>query len=205
MSIPYGLRYVPSFGSDKANNSDKLLNYLLAGKKLNVTEEFSPCNREVLLRELATVPENGVIVEVGIARNGELSSTCALINNRLPGVKYIGIDIKTYDYPFLNKPDVHVFQMDSSDTATIMQRVWEISGKYTIDLLHIDGWHSVNQILRDWLLIEYLAPNGVALFHDTNYHPGPTALFASIDTRMFTVKKYCENEHDYGIGVVRRL
>jgi hypothetical protein len=78
-------------------------------------------------------------------------------------------------------------------------------GHEQIDFMFVDGWHSINQVIKEWKYWEKMAPNAVMAFHDTNYHPGPVALLDAIDTDIFSVEYFGRGEADWGVGVVQRL
>ena len=77
-------------------------------------------------------------------------------------------------------------------------------GVGVIDLLFIDGWHSVNQCANDWHYTDMLSDNGVVILHDTNSHPGCVALFDAVDENQYAKERHCL-EADYGIAVFRKL
>ncbi len=69
-----------------------------------------------------------------------------------------------------------------------------------IDFLFIDGWHSINMVINDWLYTEKLSKNGIVGFHDTNRHPGPFYVFEAIDENLYYKYKYFEELEDWGIS-----
>ena len=74
-----------------------------------------------------------------------------------------------------------------------------------LSILFIDGWHSLNAVINDWQYVDMLSDNGIVVFHDTNYHPGPTIFVEAIDGKMFRVEKYFESQDDYGVSVAYRI
>jgi cephalosporin hydroxylase len=152
--------------------------------------------------QMETKPEI-VIMEIGVCRSEyNITSTSIFIDDKRPQDTYIGIDIN--DKSFLNNPQkgVYTIQSPSENKDFILGKLADIIGTRTIDVLMIDGLHSINQVYKEW---EYytplLSPNGVVIFHDTNRHPGPHFILPSIDTEQYDVYKYLADVRDYGIGV----
>lgn len=117
---------------------------------------------------------------------------------------YIGIDIKPKDH--INSIENNIFTIrNDSANYEALYKLMEWYGKEQIDFMFVDGWHSVNQVLKEWKYWEKMIPTGVMAFHDTNYHPGPVAVLDAIDTDMFSVEYFGRGEADWGVGVVQRL
>ena len=72
------------------------------------------------------------------------------------------------------------------------------------NVLFIDGHHSVNTVINDWLYSDLLSDNGIVLFHDTNFHTGPTIFVESIDKEQYDVVKYFEEYNDYGVTIAHK-
>ena len=75
-------------------------------------------------------------------------------------------------------------------------------GFQEIDLLHIDGLHTIEHIAYDWNYTEHVSDKGKILLHDTNQHPGPLALLEVIDRDIFDFKKKCIGDNDNGITII---
>ena len=88
----------------------------------------------------------------------------------------------------------------SHDYATVEKKMADI-GMKDIDILMIDGDHSINSVYKDWYYARHLANEGLVVMHDTNAHPGPVMLLKSIDKKVFDVYKYCNDIRDWGISV----
>ena len=74
-------------------------------------------------------------------------------------------------------------------------------GVIKIDFLFIDGWHTINQVKRDWEFTKFLSANGIVGFHDTSCHPGPKRFLEALDTEKWNViPNTCPA--DWGIGFV---
>ena len=79
-------------------------------------------------------------------------------------------------------------------------------GVMEIDMLMIDGNHSVEMALNDWKYMKHLSKHGVVVIHDTSVHPGSSVLFDAIDKGMFNKRKYFSQlVDDWGIGVARKI
>ncbi len=198
-----GLKYVPTAMPFCGDDVD----YFIDVKHPAV--EFSKCNQSVLSETLASLNPR-CIVEIGVNRNPDYSktSTSILIDNKPKDCFYIGIDID--DKSNLNNAGnkVYTLQMDSSAHYLLFELL-ESLGISEIDLLMIDGYHSVNQCVLDWQYTMKLSKNGVVVLHDSNYHPGPSLLYESIDENLYDKAKQCipgttEEETDWGIAIARR-
>jgi 23S rRNA U2552 (ribose-2'-O)-methylase RlmE/FtsJ len=167
------------------------------------SQEVSKQNFELVERVAKDYMTDGV-VEIGVARNQLGSFTYAMLNNKPDTVPYLGIDIN--DKSFLNDIDknINTIQSDSFDQETVRNYMKEI-GMEKISVLFIDGWHSVNAVINDWKYSDMLSENGIVIFHDTNYHPGPAVFLEYIDKELFRVEKHFEGQNDYGVGIAYRI
>jgi hypothetical protein len=146
------------------------------------------------------------ILEVGVARdvNGDRSSTHVLLSNKLDETPYLGVDILCKKHINNPKKKVHTIEIDSREFDTIRSKMLDI-GMNEISILMIDGWHSINAVLNEWKMTEFLVSKGYVIFHDTNYHPGPIAVVDAIDRELYDVKKYFENAQiDFGVTVAQK-
>jgi cephalosporin hydroxylase len=165
--------------------------------------EFSDCN-QLALREKVRALNPSVIVEIGVARletsRYDQTSTAVFLQEKRDECIYVGID--TGDRRFVQgmKPNTYTLQCDSADTEKIVQYLGSL-GIQRIDFLFIDGWHSINQVLAEWRLTEYLAPDGVVGLHDVNYHPGPRHLVENLSDE-WSVDMRCPA--DWGIAFVTK-
>ena len=163
---------------------------------------FTECNFEVLRQHIQ--PWMKLIVEIGIAFHGwDESSSKVIIENRPDDCFYYGIEKrkevkrfeKQYENMFINITDSRNVEENLKDILT--------HGEY-IDMLVIDGFHSVDVVSREWDYAPYVRPNGgVIILHDTRCHPGPWCLMESVDPDVFDIARYCEAD-DNGIGVLIR-
>ena len=145
------------------------------------------------------------IVEIGVSRNGPLSFTNKILQNKPDNIKYLGIDIE--DKNNLNNLEKNIFTIkaNSFDQQLIRSYLKEIQ-LTKISLLFIDGWHSLNAVINDWKYTDLLSDNSAVVFHDTNYHAGPSIFLDCIDPRLFKINKFFHNiTDDYGMAVAFKL
>ena len=113
---------------------------------------------------------------------------------------YFGVDIE--DKTFLDNADqnIHTIKTSSSNIEEIWTAMQD-KGITKIDFLFIDGWHTINQVKRDWEFTKFLSANGIVGFHDTSCHPGPKRFLEALDTEKWNViPNTCPA--DWGIGFV---
>jgi len=198
----YGLKYRPSLEPHISNDTDWL------GKPdPEPPFHFTPLDHEALTYAYSklTVPPK-LIVEIGVNRSEsyEVSSTSTLLRLKHDECMYIGMDVD--DKSSISNVEKNVFTLrcDSADYQ-MLYKLMDWYGHEQIDFMFVDGWHSVNQVIKEWKYWEKMIDKGVMAFHDTNYHPGPVALLDAIDTDIFSVEWFGRGESDWGVGVVQRL
>jgi predicted O-methyltransferase YrrM len=174
-----------------------------------VPNEFSEKNKIVLDYVLNELKEQQLtqIIEIGIARSIENSSTYHILKNKPIDCAYLGIDINeehTRIVSHWNFPKSIALQTDSGNTEEVFKCLNVLRINH-IDLLIIDGWHSINQCYLDFKYAKLVRVGGFILLHDTNYHPGPKAILDSVDTSIFQVRSYFEGELDWGVSTLKRL
>jgi len=199
----HSLKYIPDLG--KMNDVDQYEK----DKKIKIKPEYSEGNKRILLSTMNSLPRCKIIVEIGVARKSrEESSTWALLENKPKDTYYFGIDINDRGYVNswpVSDDKTFLLRLDSASIKNVMDYIERNSSYREIDLLHIDGWHSVNQILKDWEYALYLTTYGAVVLHDTNFHPGPVELVKAIDRKKFSVRSYFKKEkNDWGITVLKR-
>jgi len=151
------------------------------------------------------------ILEIGINvyKKPLLSTTRAILENKEDDCVYLGIDVN--DKSSINdvSKNIHTMKIDSSLRKIIREKMLEL-GMKTIDLLMIDGDHSITLMVNDWCFTEFLSPRANVIIHDTNVHIGPRSVFDAIDETLFD-KQLIGSEIksgkflDYGMGIARRL
>lgn len=197
-SIPPGLKFRPSISPELDDGVD------FYGPKKKVPQEFSKKNQAVLRDVVRSLPDANLIVEIGVERkpNSPTCSTQILLDNRPEGCGYVGIDLR--DCRYLDRPEecMRFLRTDCRNIEGIGRVLDELHPE--IDLLFIDGDHSVDWCLTDWQLVSRLSVGGAVVLHDTNVHPGPLALLAAVDEEYFSVETHCtDDENDWGISVLR--
>jgi predicted O-methyltransferase YrrM len=164
--------------------------------------EVSDCNFAVAKSKILSLKNNcKAILEIGISRNGMNSITQAFLQNKLDSTIYVGIDLD--DKTYLDDKDKNIFTIRNNSSA-YEENIAKFAefGVDKFDLIFIDGWHSINQVLDDWEYTNLLSDDGIVGFHDINAHPGPYQFLSAIDTNKWNVERYCPN--DWGIGFVSR-
>lgn len=167
---------------------------------------FTDLDRNSLNGTLAQLVAPKLIVEIGVDRSESFnkSSTGCILNWKPSTCTYIGIDINNKAYLTDTKNRIYTLQNDSKEHDKLYTKMAELALEQ-IDLMFVDGWHSVNQVLAEWKYWERMIPEGVMTFHDINYHPGPIAVLEAADPTIFDVTYYGRNEPlDWGVGVVKR-
>lgn len=191
----YGLKFLPSLEPHVSDNQDTPAWGWPTGP------EISDCNLDVVATALNKLGNKcQTILEIGVHRNQSRSITNILMDQRPQGSKYIGIDVDDKSYLNNEAQGIYTVKSNSHDQRRIREslRQYNIS---TIDLLMIDGWHSVNTCINDWCYTDLLSDHGCVILHDTNAHPGSIALFHSVDEKLFAKTRYCTNMDDMGIAV----
>lgn len=198
----YGLKYRPSLEPHISDDTDWLGEPTPAPPR-----HFTDLDHKALeyaYSKLTSPPK--FIVEIGVNRSEsyEVSSTSTLLKLKPQECMYVGIDLD--DKSKINSIENNIFTLrnDSADYQ-MLYKMMDWYGHEQIDFMFVDGWHSVNQVIKEWKYWEKMIPNGVMAFHDTNYHPGPVALLDAIDTDIFSVEWFGRGEADWGVGVVQRL
>ena len=195
-----GLRYFPDLEPDVSNDQD----FPPAGwiSPLEVTDANLDVVRSVVEEMKA---RNGLhaIMEIGVNRNGERSMSRILMDERPAECHYLGVDVD--DKSYLDDHDnlLYTVQCSSADQHTVRDKLREM-GVGILDLLFIDGWHSVNMCVNDWRYTDLLSDQGVVILHDTNSHPGCVALFEAVDPWKYEKQRHCLTA-DYGIAVFRKI
>jgi hypothetical protein len=213
----FGLKFQPSISSE-LDNADWIEHGLVDGNLVSmgwkhsaIEVEFSEDNKAVLLHaidELKKENKFNSIFEIGVNRSGDVSSTRTIIDNMTQNTKYFGVDLNEGCLqPVRNDASgIHCLCANSSDFEQIMNWVRE-KGTQTFDLIHIDGWHSINQVMKDFDFVQFLNVGGYLLMHDVANHPGPHCVFDAIDEDMFEKTKLFDEptEPDWGIAICKRI
>ena len=192
----YGLKFFPSLEPHCSNDQDTP-----AWGWPQTDIEISDCNLAVVkdvVKLLGNTCQN--IMEIGVHRNLDRSITNILMNNKPRSCKYLGVDID--DKSHLDNPAENIFTLraNSHNKVQVRQKLRQL-GMQNLDILMIDGWHSVHTCVNDWGYVDMLSDGGAVIVHDTNAHPGPIALFSAVDDNLFTKERFCSELNDMGIAV----
>jgi hypothetical protein len=144
------------------------------------------------------------IMEIGVNRNGDGSFTQALLSNKPDQIKYLGVDLDDKSYLNDTNKNIYTIKANSYDQRAVRDYL-NVIGIDKLSILFIDGDHSVNTVINDWLYSDLLSDNGIVMFHDTSGHPGPTILVEYIDANIYRVEKHFENQDDYGLAIAYKL
>ena len=144
------------------------------------------------------------ILEIGISRNEMGSFTQAIFRSKPDNIKYLGVDLD--DKTYLDNAEKNIFTIrENSFNRSNVKSYAKKIGLEKISILFIDGWHSLNAVINDWQYVDMLSDNGIVIFHDSNYHPGPTVFVEAIDSSIFRVEKHFEGQDDYGVAIAYRI
>lgn len=212
-----GLKYRPSFYPFNAQNVtldsfDSFKGYNDYIESIDASQEnmyhgpidFTEANQAILKAVLfqyrvsnVATDEKLTVLEIGVARE-KPSSTDIFLNkcNR-----YYGVDLR--DVSELVKSNETCEAKTLIANSYEQQKVREFVGPEPIDILFIDGDHSIETVLNDWKYHDMVKEGGLIVMHDTNHHPGPREVFDAVDEAYFAKRRYCLS--DYGIAVIQKL
>lgn len=219
-----GLRYVPTMEPEFSDCEQRM--FIKSGKEIDIPLciKNKSSNYSSLVHDGPSVRQSHTnlisetmcwriqnVLEIGINvyKKPLLSTTRAILDNKQDSCVYLGVDINNKSAIDDSEKNIHTIMENSIFRNKIRQRMLEF-GMSTIDLLLIDGDHSIKMSINDWCFSEFLSPFGIVIIHDTNVHSGPRALFDAIDETSFN-KELIGSEMksgkfpDYGIGIARRL
>lgn len=192
-----GLKFFPSMEPEVSNDQDSPAFGWITGV------EVSDCNLEVVrtvVQELGS--KLTAAMEIGVNRNGERSMSRVIMDQRPENSFYLGVDLD--DKSYLDNPakNTWTIQANSHDQEKIRAFIAS-KGVKKLDLLFIDGWHSVNTCVNDWQYTDLLSDHGVVILHDTNSHPGCVGLFEAVSDSLYEKTRYC-TVNDHGISVFKK-
>jgi len=140
-------------------------------------------------------------MEIGVHHCGDRSMSNILMNNKPVNSFYLGVDLE--DKSYLDNLSLNIFTIQcNSHDQEIVRNFLSSKNINKLDLLFIDGWHSVNTTINDWRYADLLSDHGLVIVHDTNTHPGDIALCEAIDRDIFDVTRYCFG-NDAGIAIIK--
>lgn len=182
----WGLKFLPSVEPEHSNDRDFPLWHWP-----NIAIEVSDCNIAVVNQALDILGDKlKATLEIGIDRNNDRSMNRVVINGRPKGSFWLGVDIEDKAHLNDQENNVHTLCCNSHDQDAIRNYL-KSKGIDKIDLLTIDGWHSVNTTINDWRYADLLSDHGIVLVHDTNFHPGDIALVEAVDPDLFEIRREC--------------
>ena len=193
-----GLRYFPDL-EPQVNNDQDAPPFGWTGQ-----QEISDGNRAIVTRTMEQLGSKlQAAMEIGVDRSNERSMSRIIMDQRPSGSFYLGVDID--DKRYLNNAEANTWTLQcNSHDQTIVREFIASKGVTQLDLLFIDGWHSVNTCVNDWRYTDLLRPGGIVLLHDSNSHPGCAALFDAVDDTVYDKARYCTEDTDFGIAVFIR-
>jgi hypothetical protein len=199
-----GLKYQPSFENSNWNKADCLPEYNYYTEIMDLHDytmyhghPWTNANNQILTSlcdYLITKFGDINIMEIGVARDNPSSST--VLTNK--ATKYFGIDLRDTSF-IANNTNIFTLQASSFE----QEKIRNFINHTPIHLLFIDGDHSIDTCLNDWLYQDLVVKGGVIALHDTNHHPGPHTLFEAVNEWDYIKSRYCL--HDYGIGVIEKI
>ena len=195
-----GLKYFPNLEPGVSNDQD---HPVLVNWDEMPRLEVSDANLDIVRQAVTELGTSlAAALEIGVNRNGDRSMSRIIMDERPPLSYYMGIDIE--DKSYLNNASANTWtmQISSAERVAISDRLRQL-GIGTLDLIMIDGWHSVNMCVNDWQFTERLSDHGTVLLHDTNWHPGCIALYEAVDENQWIKQRYC-TEDDFGIATFKK-
>ena len=202
----YGLNFLPSLEPKFPDDRDSCITSELSlFHNLSIryfqTEEVTERAYNKVVEIIESYKRDIFILEIGVNRSKERQFTDAFIKYKSKKSLYIGIDIN--DKSSLNDKENNVWTIktDSRNQDYIRSKFdWR-----NIDILMIDGDHSVVGAVNDFKYANILADDGTVILHDSNSHSGPLALIEAIDRDIFTVEKlFEENLDDFGLTIIKK-
>jgi len=195
-----GLKYFPDLQPHVSNDRDHPVD-------VNWWElprlEVSDCNLAIVQQVMSELgPNLAAALEIGVNRNGDRSMSRIIMDQRPVGSFYLGVDIEDKSYLDDASANTWTIRCSSSERERVTDKM-RSNGVGLLDLIFIDGWHSVNQCVNDWQFTERLTDHGTVVLHDTNYHPGCIALFEAVDETLWIKQRYC-TENDFGIATFKK-
>ena len=198
----WGLKYFPDISKIYDNDNENPI----IDQDGKVFPEISDCNRDVVKTVIHSFGGNlKSIMEIGVHRsesNGDDTFTSIFLKEKPQHCIYIGIDLGNKS--FLDDKDNNIFTLECNSIE--QDRVRNFLKKNNVDkldILSIDGYHSVNMTVNDWKYADLLSDNGVVIIHDTNYHPGDVVMPYAVDENIFEITKHCLGS-DCGIAVFKK-
>lgn len=175
---------------------DKFINII---KDVTGNKQFSDANKKTIVNLLKNNPQIKCIVEIGTASTYPNSSTQTFIQHKSPDTLFITIDIN--DKSTLIKSNTASEKILILQSDSVNKNLKKHFTDITIDLLFIDGDHSVDRVFKEYeFYLPFMNKNGIIVLHDTTLHPGPCLFMEAVDENIYKKEKLHLN--DYGLGIV---
>jgi cephalosporin hydroxylase len=128
-----------------------------------------PEEREYLYGSAAKLSPGHVIVNIGV----EFGASLVCFRQGAPKADIFGIDLDTR--PFLREhPDKLGVTLLRGDSWTHLRHIDRWLGEREIDLLFVDGDHTLAGVTRDTAYTREVSPGGLAIFHDCYDYDDPS-------------------------------
>lgn len=210
----FGLKWVPTIDhGGKRDNHDYILDFVPGDYEVNpgaTPRHWSERSNQELLEIMNETRDSvNVIMEIGVHSIPQYdvkeSSTLTFLREKKDDCVYVGVDKADKSFVSSIAPNVKTLRCDSGDHGAVRGFLRQ-NNIDKIDILMIDGWHSIVMAFSDWRYADLLSDNGVVLIHDVNHHPGPYLLLEAIDEAIFDVRSLVpEADHwEWGLGYARR-
>jgi predicted O-methyltransferase YrrM len=165
-------------------------------KNIGGNGQFSDKNSKTLISLIKSKPNATLFVEIGTGASITCSSTAAFLNNKNDGTTFITIDCEKRTQDKLGKPNAHFITAWSTSPE-----VKNHLGDNKIDILFIDGDHSVKTVFEEYeFYLPYMKEDGIIVLHDTTMHPGSFLFMEAVDEKVY--RKEVLHTEDYGLGIV---
>jgi hypothetical protein len=196
----YGLKFFPNLEPHCSNDQDSP-NWGWHAP----TQEVTDCNCIIVADVMQKMGINSIsaIMEIGVARPNKNTITQVLLDSKLSHCTYLGVDMDDKSFLDDDVANIHTIRCSSHDKVRVRGKLRNLGIK-KLDLLIIDGWHSVNSCINDWGYTDIVSDHGAVILHDTNAHPGCVALYHAVDDEIFTKERSCTDYNDHGIAVFWR-
>ncbi len=120
--------------------------------------------QKILADLVQSVPDGGIIVEIGTSKGGTTALIHAATRGRNTKIYTVDIAPQSKTYENLKDTDVKIIVQPSAEVADNWQAM---TGGEKIDLLFIDGDHEFKHVFEDFnMWIPHLRQKGLVVFHD---------------------------------------
>jgi len=195
----WGLKYIPVL----ENYSMDADGPMVVDKIIPNPFGFQAIDRQALREEIIRLGSDlRYIMEIGVSivriEEESKGSTQVILENKPADAIYVGFDINDHGGWVREHPNCYFFACDSENMEFIEAKLKEV-GMPEIDLYLIDGWHSVNKVLKEWRYTKWLSRHGSVVMHDISCHPCGL-VFDAIDEELFDKRRH-ESNGSWGLGI----